>query len=47
MKNITMKSKDFFKEHKKLISLLRGQAKKLEKEAKIQEREASKWRKSL
>jgi len=47
MKNITMKPKDFFKEHKKLVSLLRGQAKKLEKEAKSQEREANNWRKIL
>lgn len=42
-----MAPRDFFKEHKKLVSLLRGQAKKLEKEANSQEREAKRWRKKL
>lgn len=40
-----MSPRAFFKEHKKLISLLRGQAKKLEKEARSQEKEANKYRK--
>jgi len=42
-----MTPRDFFKEHKKLISLLRGQSKKLEKEAKEQQKEANKWRAKL
>jgi hypothetical protein len=47
MKKITMTPSSFFKEHKKLISLLRGQSKKLEKEAKQQEKEANRWRGKL
>jgi len=47
MKKIVMSQSDFFKEHKKLVSLLRGQAKKLEKEAKKQEMEAKSWRHRL
>lgn len=42
-----MSPRDFFKEHKKLISLLRGQSEKLEREAKEQEKEANKWRNKL
>lgn len=44
MKNICMSPASFFKEHKKLVTLLRGQAKKLENEAKSQKREANKYR---
>jgi len=45
MKKIVMTRKDFFAEHKKLINLLRSQAKALNREADSQAKEAKKYRK--
>jgi hypothetical protein len=46
-KDIVMKSKDFFAEHKKLVALLDGIAEKLKDEAKEQSTEAKGWKRKL
>jgi hypothetical protein len=46
-RKITMTTKSFFGEHKKLVALLRTESKKLAKEANEQEREAKKWKAKL